>query len=169
MVKRCGQCGERSTHLRDCTECDRQFCADCAEPERHTCGAAHGEIGPEIHSKYWRYPEKFVVFFTATIVFTFAIWGPIQTFLHPPYLIDVLFGIVFFTLLLVTLWHGVATLYALYAEPKLIHEADIDWEPHWIRYVLGSFVISPLLTAVVYLYNRNRHVGLPLDELFDRF
>lgn len=46
------------------------------------------------------------------------------------------------------------------AEAKLLREAGSAWVPTWPVYVVAHLLISPFLTAPIYLIQRWRHVGL---------
>jgi len=51
---------------------------------------------------------------------------------------------------------------SFFGEAHRLRNADSDWVPNPWLYLIGYFVLTPLLTVPIYLYRRWRHVGLSL-------
>lgn len=62
--------------------------------------------------------------------------------------------------LFVYLTFGIAAIFGFYYDTKAIRDAGRDWSPTWWLYVVASFVLSPSVTALLYLFQRLRHVGI---------
>lgn len=64
--------------------------------------------------------------------------------------------------LFVYLIFGIAALFGFYYDTKAIRDAGRDWSPRWWLYVAGSFLVTPSITSLLYLFQRIRHVGIRL-------
>jgi hypothetical protein len=119
-------------------------------------------------SSYWRYPAKLVlaVVTALSVPLLFRLTG--VTYAALPAVVQVLLMGVFVTAAVVSLVYAVATQYAFYAESRLLRERNAPWQPVWYVYVLSSVLLSPFGSAVVYLFNRRRHIGVPWNDLLPR-
>lgn len=55
---------------------------------------------------------------------------------------------------------GIAALFGFFYDTKAIKDAGKAWAPRWWVYLLASFVVSPSVTGILYLFQRARHVGI---------
>ena len=76
-----------------------------------------------------------------------------------------LFGYLIWGSLLVFLGSSLAMFYGYYIEAKILTRSNAEWQPYWWLYILATPVLSAFGTAVIYLYQRERHVGIRWDQL----
>ncbi|WP_101296158.1 hypothetical protein [Halegenticoccus soli] len=62
--------------------------------------------------------------------------------------------------LFVFLTFTIAALFGFYYDAREIQDAGQEWKPTWWMYIVGSFIVTPLLTSALYLFQRYRHVGI---------
>lgn len=76
-----------------------------------------------------------------------------------------LLGYVVWGFLLVFFGSALATFYGFYAEAKILRRTDADWQPRWWLYVVATPIVSVLVTSLIYLAQRERHVGIRWEQL----
>ena len=66
---------------------------------------------------------------------------------------------------LVALGSAFASFYGYYIEAKLLKQSNADWQPYWWLYILATPFLSAIVTSLIYLIQRERHVGIQWDQL----
>jgi hypothetical protein len=56
---------------------------------------------------------------------------------------------------------GPLSLVAYYKDSKMLEERDDNWQPGWISWVVGSFIVTPFVTSTFYLILRYFLVIVP--------
>lgn len=75
------------------------------------------------------------------------------------------FGYVVWGSLVVFFGSALATFYGFYAEAKLLRRSNADWQPRWWLYVVATPILSVFVTSLIYLAQRERHVGIRWEQL----
>lgn len=76
-----------------------------------------------------------------------------------------LLGNLLWGLVLIFVGSSWATFYGYYKEAKILERSNADWQPRWWLYVVATPFLSSVLVSLVYLYNRERHVGVRWEQL----
>ncbi|MFC4548707.1 MULTISPECIES: hypothetical protein [Halorussus] len=76
-----------------------------------------------------------------------------------------LFGYVIVGSLLVFLGSTLAAFYGYYVEAKILKQSNAEWQPYWWLYVIATPLCSIFVTSVIYLFQRERHVGIRWEQL----
>lgn len=74
-------------------------------------------------------------------------------------------GYLIWGLVLVFLGSSLATFYGYYAEAKILERTNADWQPNWWLYVVATPLLSAIVVSLIYLFNRERHVGIRWEQL----
>jgi hypothetical protein len=76
-----------------------------------------------------------------------------------------LLGYVIWGSVLVFAGSSLAAFYGYYAEAKILRQSDADWHPYWWLYVVATPILSIFVTSLIYLVQRERHVGIRWEQL----
>lgn len=76
-----------------------------------------------------------------------------------------LLGTLVWGLVLIFLGSSWATFYGYYKEAKILERSGADWQPRWWLYVVATPFLTSVIVSLVYLYNRERRVGIRWEQL----
>lgn len=76
-----------------------------------------------------------------------------------------LLGLLIWGLVLIFIGSSLATFYGYYAEAQILERSNADWQPYWWLYVIATPLLSAIVVSLIYLFNRERHVGIQWDQL----
>lgn len=68
-------------------------------------------------------------------------------------------------LVLVFVGSSWAAFYGYYKEAKILERSNADWQPYWWLYIVATPFLSSILVSLIYLFNRERHVGIRWEQL----
>lgn len=67
--------------------------------------------------------------------------------------------------ILILLGSAFASFYGFYVEAKILEQSNADWQPYWWLYILATPFLSAIVVSLIYLIQRERHVGIQWDQL----
>ena len=74
-------------------------------------------------------------------------------------------GTLLWGLVLIFIGSSWAALYGYYKEAKILKQSNGDWQPSWQLYILATPFVTSIIVSLIYLYNRERYVGIPWEQL----
>jgi len=68
-------------------------------------------------------------------------------------------------LVLIFIGSSWAAFYGYYKEAKILKRSNADWKPYWWLYIVATPFLTSIVVSLVYLFNRERHVGIEWEQL----